>query len=65
MTPNKSLQGSFDVFLGILAALENEDEGDVEQACLDEAERRLAAYRRGETTARPAEDVFEAILSRY
>jgi hypothetical protein len=32
---------------------------------LDEAERRLAAYRRGETTARPAEDVFEAILSRY
>jgi len=50
----------------LLATLENEDEGDVEQAWLDEAERRLAAYRRGEkTTARPAEDVFEAILSRY
>ena len=49
----------------LLATLENEDQGDVEQAWLDEAERRLAAYRRGETTARPAEDVFEAILSRY
>ena len=49
----------------LLVTLESEDEGDVEQAWLDEAERRLAAYRRGETTARPAEDVFEAILSRY
>ncbi|MDH3420067.1 MAG: addiction module protein [Gammaproteobacteria bacterium] len=49
----------------LLATLENEDEGDVEQAWLDEAERRLAAYRSGETTARPAEEVFEAILSRY
>jgi hypothetical protein len=34
MTPNKSLQGTFDVFLDILAALENEDEGDVEQSGL-------------------------------
>ena len=49
----------------LLATLENADEGDVEQEWLDEAERRLAAYRRGETNARPAEEVFEAILSRY
>lgn len=49
----------------LLATLENADEGDVEQAWLDEAERRLAAYRSGETTARPTEEVFEAILSRY
>jgi putative addiction module component (TIGR02574 family) len=49
----------------LLATLESADEGDVEQAWLDEAERRLAAYRRGETSARPAEEVFEAILSQY
>ena len=49
----------------LLVTLESEDDGDVEQAWLDEAERRLAAYRRGETNACPAEDVFEAILSRY
>jgi putative addiction module component (TIGR02574 family) len=49
----------------LLASLESEDEGDVEQAWLDEAERRLAAFRSGESSARPAEEVFEAILSRY
>jgi putative addiction module component (TIGR02574 family) len=49
----------------LLATLESEDEGDVEQAWLDEAEQRLAAYRRGETASLPAEEVFEAILSRY
>ena len=49
----------------LIATLESEHEGDVEQAWLDEAERRLAAYRRGETSAHPGEEVFEAILSRY
>jgi putative addiction module component (TIGR02574 family) len=48
----------------LLASLEKENDGDVEQQWLDEAERRLAAYRRGETTAHPGEDVFEAILNR-
>lgn len=48
----------------LLATLETDNEGDVEQAWLDEAERRLAAYRAGETTARPGEEVFEAILNR-
>ena len=48
----------------LVATLEADDEGDVEQAWLDEAERRLAAYRRGDTAARPGEEVFEAILSR-
>jgi putative addiction module component (TIGR02574 family) len=49
----------------LISTLESEDDGDVEQAWLDEAERRLAAYRSGDTTAQPAEEVLEAILSRY
>ncbi len=48
----------------LLATLESENEGDVEQQWLDEAERRLAAYRRGETTSHPGEEVIEAILNR-
>lgn len=46
----------------LIAILEAEDEGDVEQLWLDESEKRLAAYRRGETSSHPGEDVFEAIL---
>ena len=45
----------------LIATLENEDEGDVEQLWLDEAERRLAAYRRGETSAEPGRETFEDI----
>ena len=48
----------------LIATLETENEGDVEQVWLDEAEKRLAAYRRGETTTHPGEEVFEAILNR-
>ena len=48
----------------LIATLESENEGDVAQLWLDEAERRLAAYRRGDTSAHPGEEVFEAILNR-
>ena len=48
----------------LLATLESENDGDVEQIWLDEAERRLAAYRRGESTTHPGEEVFDAILNR-
>lgn len=48
----------------LIATLEKGNDGDVEQQWLDEAERRLAAYRRGETTAHPGEEIFEAILNR-
>lgn len=48
----------------LITTLETENDGDVEQLWLDEAERRLAAYRRGETTTHPGEEVFEAILNR-
>ena len=48
----------------LLTTLESENDGDVEQLWLDEAERRLAAYRRGETTTHPGEEVFDTILNR-
>ncbi len=48
----------------LITTLESENEGDVEQLWLDEADKRLAAYRNGETVTRPGEDVFEAILNR-
>lgn len=34
------------------------------QQWLDEAERRLAAYRRGDTNTHPGEEVFESFLNR-
>jgi len=48
----------------LIATLETEDEGDVEQLWLDECDKRLAAYRRGESASQPGEEVFEAILNR-
>ena len=48
----------------LITSLESENEGDVEQLWLDEADKRLAAYRNGETSTRPGEEVFEAILNR-
>ncbi len=47
----------------LISSLERKDDGDIEQAWLDEAERRLLAYRSGQTTARPGEEVFDEILS--
>jgi len=48
----------------LIITLESENDGDVEQLWLDEAEKRLAAYRNGETSTHPGEEVFEAILNR-
>ena len=48
----------------LIISLESENDGDVEQLWLDEADKRLAAYRNGKISARPGEDVFEAILNR-
>jgi putative addiction module component (TIGR02574 family) len=47
----------------LISSLEHKDDGDIEQAWLDEAEKRLLAYRNGQTTARPGEEVFDEILS--
>ncbi|MDZ7770194.1 MAG: addiction module protein [Woeseiaceae bacterium] len=47
----------------LICSLEQKDEGDIEQAWLDEAEKRLSGHRSGRTTARPGEDVFDEILS--
>jgi putative addiction module component (TIGR02574 family) len=44
----------------ILASLSSE----IEAHCLQEAERRIDAYERGEMGVSPAEEVFERIRSR-
>ena len=48
----------------LIVTLEDENDGDVEGQWFDEAERRLAAYRRGETSSHVGEDVFDKILNR-
>ena len=48
----------------LISTLEPSDDGDIEQEWLDEAERRLSAYRRGQTASRSGEEVFDEILSR-
>ena len=47
----------------LISSLEASDDEDIEQAWLDEAEKRLAAYSNGKTSSRPGEDVFDEILS--
>lgn len=46
----------------LIATLDSGEDQDAEQLWLDEAERRLAAHRRGETTAIPGDEVFGDIL---
>jgi len=46
----------------LIATLDSGEDQDAEQLWLDEAERRLAAYRRGETTAIPGDEVFGGLL---
>ena len=48
----------------LIATLDAGEQQDAEQLWLDEAERRLAAYRRGETAAIPGDEVFGEILKR-
>jgi putative addiction module component (TIGR02574 family) len=46
----------------LIASLDVGEDSDAEQAWLDEAESRLAAYRRGEIPAIPGDDVFSELL---
>ncbi len=48
----------------LIATLDAGEDHDAEQLWLDEAERRLAAYRRGETTSIPGDEVFGELLKR-
>ena len=48
----------------LIATLDQGPDSDSEQLWLDEAERRLAAYRKGEAPSFPANEVFDALLSR-
>lgn len=46
----------------LIATLDTGDDHDAEQLWLDEAEQRLAAYRRGETTSVSGSEVFSNLL---
>ena len=46
----------------LISSLDQKDDGDLEQAWLDEAEKRLSVYRNGQTTALPGEEIFDEIL---
>ena len=46
----------------LIASLDAGQDQDAEQLWLDEAERRLPAWRRGETTAIPGDEVFGELL---
>ncbi|MBL8198424.1 MAG: addiction module protein [Chromatiales bacterium] len=46
----------------LIASLDIGEEGDNEQRWLDEAENRLAAYRRGEISSIPGDEVFGELL---
>ncbi len=48
----------------LIAGLDAGEDQDAEQLWLDEAERRLAAHRRGETESIPGDEVFGKILKR-
>ena len=47
--------------LMLIESLDPDDDEDVEELWLDEAERRLAAYDAGKTEARSADEVFAEI----
>ncbi len=46
----------------LLTSLDEPSEGEVERFWIEEAKRRLAAYRVGQTEAIPAEEVFRRAL---
>ena len=48
----------------LIGALDTENGDDVEELWLREAERRYKAYRRGQLSHRPANRVFEELVSK-
>ena len=46
----------------LIATLDGGEDAGAEQQWLDEAERRLAAWRCGEVATYPGDEVFEALL---
>ena len=49
----------------LIASLDQGLDVDAEQEWLDEAERRLSSYQRGDSNSIPAEEVFDALLSSH
>jgi len=47
----------------LLMSLDEPSEAEVERLWLDEAKRRLAAYRAGQTEAVPADEVFRRAIT--
>jgi len=48
----------------LIASLEGEEDGEVEELWLQEAEQRYQAYRQGKVKARSAEDVLKDASSK-
>jgi putative addiction module component (TIGR02574 family) len=48
----------------LLASLDSPDQGDIDAACGEEAERRIDALDAGTTKALPADDVFRDLEAR-
>jgi putative addiction module component (TIGR02574 family) len=49
----------------LIATLDQGHDVDAEQVWLDEAERRLSSYQKGDSKSIPAENVFDALLSSH
>ena len=49
----------------LIATLDQGHDVDAEQVWLDEAERRLSSYQKGDSKSVPAENVFDALLSNH
>jgi putative addiction module component (TIGR02574 family) len=48
----------------LLMSISEDDRAAVEAAWLEEAKRRSAAFKRGETTANPVDEVIDRILQK-
>ena len=46
-------------------SLHEQVDPEIEQAWIEECQRRWSAYERGEADARPAEEVFEELRNRH
>lgn len=60
-----SPQEQADLLEELLAITHQLPDPEIEKAWAEEAERRIDAYDRGETTAVPVEDVMSRLKSRY
>ena len=60
---NLSLEERAQLAGRLLLSIENPTDVEVERLWLDEAERRLNAFRRGDSQSIPSEEVFKKAIS--